>query len=347
MDPTPQKSVDLVSREKVSPYFQMFMILLSTLVLVAGFYLRMEKFSTADEPVRRETLTPKKLKEFGGAPEYIDVGLHINRFQEFDVTKNKFQFFGSVWFQFEAGALSIETLRNFTFDRGTILYRSEPDTSLDGTRLMVRYNVQVAFNTGLVFSDFPLDDHRINLVLTHPFLAPEEAIFDSKTTDFKYSGNLIPFGWKLVGQSVTSGFSSAIISDKSPDKPIKQPIVGFSLDVERYGARYVLAILLPILLLHFIIYFCLSVDANPSVTIALGSVTGMLAYRYVIEQLSPLTGDLMLSDYFFFLFLASSGIIFLFNNIDLFVVKLPIKIKKLGIILNHLLVIVISLILLA
>lgn len=347
MDSTPRNSVDLISREKVSPYFQMFMISISSIVLVAGFYLRMERFSAADEPVRRETLTPKKLKEFGGSPEYIDVGLHINRFQEFDVPRNRFQFSGSVWFQFEAGALSIETLRDFTFDRGTILYRSEPDTSLDGTKLMVRYIVQVAFNTGLVFSDFPLDDHQINLVLTHPFLSPEEVIFDSKTTDFKYSGNLIPFGWKIVGQSVTSGFSSAVISDQAPDKPVRQPIVGFSLDVERYGTRYVLAILLPILLLHFIIYFCLSVDPNPSVTIALGSLTGMLAYRYVIEQLSPLTGDLMLSDYFFFLFLTSSGIIFLFNNVDLFVLKLSPKIKKLGIILNHLLVIIISLILLS
>jgi hypothetical protein len=322
-------------RERISPYFQTTLIIFTALVFVAAFYVRLTYFHTNDEPMYFESLTPQGLKEFGGFPEFINVGLHIDRFQEFDVTKNRFQFAGSVWFEFEAGAVSIETLENFSFERGTILYRSEPDTSLEGTRLIVRYLVRVAYNAGLIFTDFPLDDHRINLVLTHPFLSPEEVIFDTKTTDFIFAGNLIPFGWRNIGRSVKEGYTISRLTEDAKQRQILQPVVGFSLDIERYGVRYTLAILLPIMLIHFLMFFALSVETGPSVTIALGGITGILAYRYVIEQLSPLTGDLMLSDHFYFLFLTSSMLIFLLNKIDLFVLRLPLLLKKLGIIFIH------------
>lgn len=328
---TKPKTSDTPGRERVSPYFLTVMIFITASILVLSCYIRIAYFRTFDEPIYYESFTPQKLREFGGSPEFVDVGLHIDRFQEFDVTKNKFQFSGSLWFEFEAGAVSIETLQNFAFERGTILYRSDPDTALDGTRLLVRYLVRVAYNAGLIFTDFPLDDHRINLVLTHPFLSPEEVIFDTKTTDFIYGGNLIPFGWRMVGRSVKSGYTVADLTEDAKPRQVLQPVVGFSLDIERYGVRYTLAIILPILLIHFLMFFCLSVETGPSVTIALGGITGTLAYRYVIEQLSPLTGDLMLSDHFFFLILTSSMLIFLLNKVDLFLLRLPLSIKKLAV----------------
>lgn len=333
-------------RERVSPYFQTLLILCTTSILIFSCYLRMAYFRTFDEPIDYEELTPQKLKDFGGAPQFIDVGLHIDRFQEFDVTKNTFEFSGSLWFEFEAGAVSIDTLKNFSFERGTIIYRSEPDTSLIGTRLLVRYLVRVAYSAGLIFTDFPLDDHRINLILTHPFLSPEEVVFNTRTTDFIFRGNLIPFGWHSVGRSVRSGFRTANLTDAAKSRHVLQPVVGFSLEIERYGIRYTLAILLPVLLIHFLMFFSLSVETGPGVTIALGGITGMLAYRYVIEQLSPLTGDLMLSDYFFFLLLASSLLIFLLNKMDLFLLRIPLSVKKLAIFAIHMLTVSASLYLL-
>ncbi len=329
------KSSPSPTRERVSPYYQTALIIFTTIVLIIASYIRMQSFRVFDEPISYQSLTPSKLKEFGGAPEFIDVGLHIDRFQEFNVTKNSFILNGSLWFEFEAGAVSLETLEKFSFERGTILSRSEPDTSLLGTRLLVRYLVRVAFNTGLIFKDFPLDYHRINIVVTHPFLSPEEVIFDTKATDFVYRGSLIPFGWNMIGRSVKSGYTESMLTDDSKPRKIMQPLAGFSIDIERYGVRYTLAILLPILLIHFLMFFSMSVETNPSVSIALGGITGILAYRYVIEQLSPTTGDLMLSDHFYFLFFTSSLLVFLLNKIDLFITPLPLNIKKLGILGIH------------
>ena len=324
------------NREKVSPVFQAIFIVVSALIIILGFYFRIAVYTNRDEPIVHQPITPEKFRELGGFPEAINVGLQIDHFQDFNVTKNQFQFSGNLWFEFEAGTISLEALNDFKFERATILYRSEPDTKLNGSQLMVRYLIKVAYNSGLVFSDFPLDDHRINLVLAHPFISPEEVIFETKTSNFVFDGKLLPFGWNAVRFTVKEGFSESRLSKLDAQRSVVQPLVGFVMDVERYGARYLLAILLPIFLLYFLMFFSFSVDAGPSITVTLGGMTGILAYRYVIEQLSPQSGDLMLSDYFFFLILTSAMLIFLLNQLDLFVLQLSVNKKKAGITIVHL-----------
>lgn len=322
-------------RHGVSPVFQALFIVLSSCTLIISFYLRGAYFRAADEPASMKKITPDTIAQFGNVPERIQVGLHIDRFQDFDVTKNFFQFTGNLWFEFNASAISLATLEEFQFERATIVYRSKPETKFFGKRLFVRYLVRVSYNSGLVFSDFPLDDHRINLVLTHPFISPEEIIFETKARDFSFDGNLIPFGWRTLGSSVLSGYEEAHLRENSPSRIIRQPTVTFSIDVERYGPRFTLTILLPLLVIYFLMFFALSVDALTSVTLTLGGITGILAYRYVIEQLSPLSGELMMSDYFFFLFLGSSVTIFLFNKVDIFIAEMSLGMKKSIIALIH------------
>ncbi len=103
MGSQPQSENSPFKREGVSPLFQTLLILGSSFILVTGFYLRGTFFRTADEPIVHQTITPDTLKKFGGFPEYISVGLHIDRFQDFDVTKNLFQFTGNLWFEFKRG----------------------------------------------------------------------------------------------------------------------------------------------------------------------------------------------------------------------------------------------------
>lgn len=323
-------------REKVSPLFQAAFIVISAGIIFLGFYFQLGNFRNHDERIVYEPITPEKLRDLGGLPETINVGLHIDNFQEFSVTKNYFEFSANLWFEFEAGTISLDALNGFKFERGTMLYRSEPDTQLNGTKLMVRYLVKVGFNSGLVFSDFPLDDHRINIVITHPFISPEEVVFETKASNFIFDGNLSPFGWQDINRSVKYGFNEFRLSALEKDKKFIQPIIGFSLDIERYGSRYLVAVLLPIFLIYFLMFFCLSVEASSSVTVALGGITGILAYRYIIEQLSPQSGDLMLADHFFFLILTSAMLIFLLNKWDLFVQRLSMNKKKIGISIIHL-----------
>lgn len=322
-------------RQKVSPLFQSLLIFIFATIIATSFWLRMDYFRTLEQRIGIQSLTPAKFREFGGYSDEVKVGLEIDRFHEFNIIKNKFEFAGNLWFEFDAGAFSIETLDNFAFDRGQINYRSEPEIKLNGHRLFVRYVIKVSFNTELNFRDFPVDDHRVNLVLTHPFISPEDIVFEAQSTNFVLLGNLLPFGWRTIGTAVKTGFLEENLSQISSENKIVQPVATFSIDVERYGGRYALSILLPIILMYFLMYFALSVDANPSISIALAGITAMVAYRFVIEQLSPASGDLMLSDHFFFLLLTSGMLIFLLNKLDLYISPINMKKKKIAILAIH------------
>lgn len=322
-------------RKLISPLFQALMIALSGIIIALAFFLRIESFKTNDEPVVLEYISPSSLREFGGFPLLLQVGLQIDRFQEFDVIKNSFHFSGNLWFDFDAGALPIEFLNNFKFEQGTLIARSDPDIRISGTRQKVLYAIEVAYKSGLIFSDFPVDDHRVDLVLTLPFVSTEEILLEALTTDFIFQGKLTTFGWNTIGRAAKAGYRQINLSEQSETAFIAQPVVNFSLNVERYGIRSVLAVLLPIFLIYYLIFFALSVETTSSITTVLGCITGLLAYRYVIEQLSPKTGDLMLSDYLFFLLLGAAILVFLLNNIDVFAANVSRHKKKVGIVLIH------------
>ncbi len=322
-------------RELVSPLFQALMIVVSGLILIVAFFLRVDSFKAKDEPVVLSHISPASLREFGGFPLPLRVGLRIDRFQEFDVIKNLFQFSGNLWFEFDAGALPIEFLNNFKFEQSKLISRSDPDIQIIGNKQKVLYAIEVSFRSGLSFSDFPVDDHRVDLILTLPFVSTEEILLEALTTDFIFQDKLSSFGWGHVGHAAQQGYRQSTLSEQSSRGSIAQPVVNFSLFVERYGTRSLLAVLLPIFLIYYMIFFALSVEINASVTLVLGCITGLLAYRYVIEQLSPKSGDLMLSDYLFFLLLGATLLIFLLNKIDVFMINLSRQKKKLGIAVIH------------
>lgn len=324
-----------VERQKVSPYLQLFMTIVAAGILMIAFHARMLQYRTSDEPVVYETLTPRKLLEFGGPSQLVDVGLHIDRFQQFDIIKNDFEFTGSLWFLFEAGTVPLKVLEEFIFYGGTILDKSAPEISIHGTKLLANYMLRVKFSTGLNFKYFPLDDHDINLILTNPFVSPDEIVFTTRSSNFTFGGNLKNYGWADVGHFIKAGFIQSNLTHPERLPSEYHPLLGFSISAERYGYRYVLAILFPIILVYLLMFFVFSLETHQSVGLALTGITVILAYRYVIEAMSPMSGDMMLSDHFFFMILTSAMFILVLNQIDLFLTPLPLRLKKLGILAIH------------
>lgn len=323
------------SREIISPLFQASFITLSAIIIISAFIIRVNMFKSEDEPVVLEYISPHNFRLFGGFPLAVKVGLQIDRFHEFSTIKNQFQFAGHLWFEYPAGALPTDFFDNFKFERGTILSRSSPEISVSGNKQRIIYALEASFGSNLIFSDFPVDDHQIDLVLTLPFASIGEVSLEALVTDFIFEDKLLHFGWSQIGRAVEQGYRQTRLSDQQNQLTIQQPTVTFSLKVERYGIRSLIAILLPIFLIYYLIFFALSVETSSSVTVTLGCITGLLAYRYVIEQLSPQSGDLMLSDFLFFLLLAGAISVFLLNKIDIFFLKLSVLKKKIGVVLIH------------
>ena len=322
------KLISASGREKISPYFIFFVVIANIALLSISFYLRVSYFRATDKAFPYEQVTPKKLRELGGFPERIVVGLNIDQFQKFDVTKDSFEFSGTLWFSMGLDALSLKTLQSFRFDRGNILFLSEPNTSIDHDKVIVRYLVRVAFNAGLNYQDFPLDDHLVTLMLSNPFLEPEQVLFETSTANLVVSPDLKPYGWSLSTKSARTGYSSSQLSEQEDSLIFSRPVAEFSLEVERYGIRFLLAILLPIILIFSVMCFSLSAESAQSISIASGGITAIIAYRFVIEQISPQSGDLMVSDNLFFLILTGALMVFMMSSVDIFMGGLKLYIKK-------------------
>lgn len=322
-------------QELVSPLFQLLLIGISILCLSYIYYKKQTIFQASDERPDLIIISPKTYQTFGAFPGIIQTGLYIYEFQKFNITQNEFVFNGTIWFLFNPGVISLTTLQKFSFDKGTILYMSLPNTQLLNGKLLVRYNIRVEFNSPIDYRLFPLDNHTLYLVLNHQFVSPGEILFDSSTTDFLPALNVATFGWQQINKTATPGYAQAVLDPYDNKKTFYYPITVFSIDYVRSGIRYALSIILPLLLIFYLTIFSVSLNPSSQIALTTGGITAVLAYRFVIESISPMVGYFMLSDYIFFLILVALCLVFLLSIIDMFAVHIPLRYKKISIGIIH------------
>lgn len=314
------------NRQRIPPLFIITLIFISASLIALAAYNRVNSFAPTDRKPALEELTPQKIVEFGNFQETVTVGLYITNFEKFDILNNQFECAGTIWFEFNSDAISLATLEKFSFEAGEILYRSPAETQLIDNKILARYNIRIRFSSPLDFTDFPLDDHRIFITLIHQFITPHEIIFEASKNNFKVKAPIS--GWKLINKAVHPGFGIAQLNTENGNKNILYPKVIFEMDYLRISIRYLFSIMLPLLLIFYLIHFAFAIGANESVGLTVGGVTAILAYRFVIENLTPKTADFMISDYLFLLFLGASFFIFFFNLINIFAIKTPLLVQQ-------------------
>lgn len=266
--------------------------------------IRLNTFHVREKTPNISFITPNDLKKFGTFQTDVTVGLYINQFENFNMVNNTFVFTGVLWFKFNPGTISIDVIEDFSFELGEILERAEADTQLIDDKLLVQYAVRVRFNSLLDYADFPLDDHRLYIVLTNRFLSPEEILFNSSQREFIVKPDVTTFGWKQVDRYVLTGYRITELDEYDVKKTFYYPTVIFAIDYARYGARFSLSIFLPLLLIFYLTLFTFSLRSPRAIfSLATGGVTATLAYRFVIENLSPSVGYFMVSDAIFLLLL--------------------------------------------
>ncbi len=300
---------------------------------------RLNEFRVREKQPVIIRISPKELAEFGGFLNAIRVGLYIDKFQAFDVVNNLFIFTGIIWFQFNPGTISLDTLEKFNFEWATIRDRSKPSVQLIDDKTLVKYNIRVEFMSMLDYTYFPFDDHRLYLVLTNKSVSPREVIFESFQRAFIVKPEAATFGWNQVNHSVKTGYAEAKIDPHDERKTLLYPIAIFSIDYARYGTRYLLGILLPLLLIFYLVMFSFSLGKRTGIGLATGGITAMLGYRFVIEGLSPSVGYFMISDYIFFFLLIVSCLIFFINSFDHYLIPLTLNTKRSIVVIVHLFVI--------
>lgn len=300
----------------VSPFFQIIALFTTLCLAIFLAYEATYEFDPHMAVYHLHPVTPQSIIFWGGTPPQIEVGLHIFNFSEFDLLKNKFTFEGTVWFDFDPALISLDTIEKFSFEHGNILKKTEAQAKLIDDKLFVSYDVQVSFGSDLIHRAFPLDDHRLNIVLTNLFVSPRELIFIGSGKKFTRSEAVFTAGWTIENMQVRFGFSQGYLDQEDERKLVEHPKAVFSLDLKRTGLRDVLVIFLPLFLIFFISVFALSfnpvTDKSNIYYLGAGAVPSMITYRFVIQNMAPNVGYFMLSDQIFNFFLIFALIHFVF-----------------------------------
>ncbi len=320
----------LPSSNGISLHFQVASLFLTLVMIISLVLLQVKKFCAADTPPHISSVTPKSLQHGAVAtPTKVTVGLTITDFPSFDVARNDFEFSGIIWFSFDPALVNLKTIEKFSFVKGEIKYISEPSTQLEDDRLTVRYRIRVSFKTNLYYGYFPFEDHTLYLMLSNASVNPDEVIFESTYANVIMDNPYVN-GWDYKDHQVTTGFSTVPLGIGQKGKEVVYPSVLFTFEFYHHSIRYLMSILLPLLIIFLIDLFSLCFDQRKErdilVTMTTANIAALVAYRFVLESLTPKVGYPTIADYFFFLFLSNTFMIFMINCVGPYLTRRQKKI---------------------
>jgi len=301
--------------ERLRVLFQM----LSICLCLAAFYLliadSLNRFKTFESFPTLLSNAPEPQTQFGQGTVDIRTGLFVKDFTDFNIQEDTFELLGNIWFEFNPNIVSLEDIQGFEFDNGQIIEKSLLQTKILKDKLLAVYYVKVRFVSRLVHQHFPFSDHRIFLNLKLSSFAPEDIHFDTNKAYLNAAEKLTPGGWRLQNISAHSGFLQQTLYKDDSYRLVSYPQVIFGFNFQKPGFRRILIILGPSLFLFFFGLLALQnfSDKKIPLTISMGSLTGLLVHRFVIDRLSPDIGYFTIVDYLYLVFLFSTFIVLVFN----------------------------------
>lgn len=293
------------------PYIAMFAVIFSALIITLLFIIRIITFVVTDQPSELQPFIPKRKDGYTAGPAWVNTGMSIRDFPLFDATKNSFIADIILWFEFDPTEVSFSVLDKFSFEKGIILKKSSPETIKIKDKLFVRYNLRVQFSSNLNYKDFPFDNHRIALSLSNDIASPEEIMFHVKKSSFTFNPSLYTASWLYQNHTVHKGYSTASLEKHNAEKTVSLPLVQMIMDFKG-GWRKVFVIFVPLYLLSFMGVFTLIMQKDPTF-LSLASISGLLAHRFVVENMSPRVGYFTLSDRLYVIMIVFSFVFFLIN----------------------------------
>lgn len=297
----------------INPKVQIISVLIMTSIFGVMLYSSVRRFDSVD---------PKPPIQTGQFPDAtpVNVGLIITNAPEFNIADNKFTVDLILWFDFDSSKISLDTIKKFSFARGKIVERSEPYITKNEKNTFIRYRIRLSFSSPLNHELFPLNDHTLYLTLKNEYITPEKLLFKAPSSSFVIEPEAETDVWEVVGTNTESGHFVDIL-DITSSKTLKYPAVVFSIDLAKQGMRKVFLIMLPMLILFILASFTFLLDpeklASSILGLSTGTLTGLIAYRFVIEGVVPNVGYFTLTDHIFNLFLIAIFVILIVNLVAL------------------------------
>lgn len=302
----------------VDPRLQVSLMITSIISLFFIFYFSYARFTCTDDYPPVISLTPQELFQLGGSPTRIDTGIFIKNFSSFDIVKGTFLVNLTIWFKFNPDFVSLDQIGKFVFQKAEVKKKSEPSLKIENNDFIASYDMEVLFYISLNYSNFPLDDHRLSFIVDNYSLTPSQAFFVTSKNNIVYSPEIHIEGWDLVDTIAESGYFKDELQIDANRKETYHPRAIFFFEFSESGIRYIFSIFLPLLMIFFTALFSFSINMTGESPVYLvemsgTSVAALIAFRFVMETISPATGYFIMSDYAFVFFLMALLIIFLIN----------------------------------
>ena len=233
----------------------------------------------------------------------VSTGLRINNFPNFSFEQNQFTMDAFVWFRFPIGTESLDTIEKFDFQHGRITYQSAPMIKLIENDVVVTYQVKVDFKAYLKFKDFPLGDHRLNIVLDNRTVTPNEMCFNCEISNFVLSKDILVTNWLPIKKIVQTGYIKSILNENDPAMETNYPAVVYTIEFENNSLRDLITLFFPMYVVFIICLLSLMIGINEHIariSLIATSMPILVLFRTVIIQLSPTTGGTTKADFVYF-----------------------------------------------
>lgn len=302
----------------VGATYQARAFLVSITILAVVFYIRFHMFVVHDPPAFFKPITSKN--------DTVTMGMYIRSFSIFDVIKNDFVVEGMVWFAFDSKRVNLTQIEQFDVVHGKIIHKSKPIVHQNAGETLAQFDVRISFNTALDYRLFPIDDHRIKLVITNHFL-PQGLLFSSSPNDVTIEKDLYLPGWKIHDYGVQAGLISVDLKRGTQQFTIENPQVVISFDCERTDPNLIVNILLTLILILFMSLLTFS-SREDSVLIVSVIIVALIGYRAVMLSMGPPhISYFMLSDYIY-IFSITSAVLAILAGIFAYDEHLNVQAKK-------------------
>ncbi len=296
----------------LDPHWHVLLVTLLTAAIIASLYRPIMQFYPLDKkPPKSHEIAKTQLD----LENIVETGIAIKEFTQFDIVQNKFAFDGIVWFLFDPRFVDQEKIGKFEFTRGEISSLSAPYIfNVDGKKLFW-YDVKAKFNTNLHYQFFPVDSHRISFTLYNPTLTQNNIELRSDPSYFTFYNHVHTPGWQIINMNTANGFRkhNLTIGKNTIHQELSRVI--FSIDCMRTGIRHLLISVLPLFLMYLTALLSLLMGFYKKHEIAVevvsASLAAMIAYRFVLESISPSVSYFMISDYIYLLLLSASFVVYL------------------------------------
>lgn len=252
----------------------------------------------------------------------IETGIHINNFQEFSFTKNKFIMDAVIWFKFQKTTEALATIQRFTIKNAELLASdkfimlSEPIIKLMGEEVLVCFNIYTKFMANVDYTGFPISDHRLNIVLENRSVTAQEMYFESSPENISLSDEILVTNWEPRAKHTVTGFTQAILKAADKDMTINYPSAVFSIDFKSIGGRDIVSLYFPLFVIFFIglLALTLSVTNSTRLGIIASSLPILVLFRMVIDTTSPPIGNATHIDFIFYAIVFLSLLILFFQT---------------------------------